>query len=178
MTIEDYKKLITNEMNLTGLIERGWRADISKRFHRALGKCCFGSKKIILSEYFVLANSAARVRTTILHEIAHALAGSKAKHGPEWKAVCLKIGGDAKRLADSNSFEKDPSKYPHTYVCPNCGYQVHRNSKKRYPIACGPCCNKYANKKYSDAYEMKYYPRAEAPKYQRIEKLKLPSLFD
>jgi predicted SprT family Zn-dependent metalloprotease len=37
------------------------------------------------------------VLDTILHEIAHALAGHKAGHGPAWKAKCAQIGAKPKR---------------------------------------------------------------------------------
>lgn len=33
------------------------------------------------------------IKGTILHEIAHMIAGRAAKHGPLWKDICIKIGG-------------------------------------------------------------------------------------
>ena len=40
------------------------------------------------------------VRDTILHEIAHALAGAKAKHGPAWKAIARRLGATLKARAE------------------------------------------------------------------------------
>ena len=40
------------------------------------------------------------VRDTLLHEVAHAIAGHKAGHGPVWKAVCVEIGAKPKRCVD------------------------------------------------------------------------------
>ena len=48
---------------------------------RALGLCRYRERKIELSRWFVKANGEGIVRETILHEIAHALAGEKAGHG-------------------------------------------------------------------------------------------------
>jgi len=41
-----------------------------------------------------------QVRDTILHEIAHAIAGHKAGHGWQWKAECRRIGANPNRTAD------------------------------------------------------------------------------
>ena len=35
--------------------------------------------------------SEAEIRDTILHEIAHALAGPEARHGARWKAIARRI---------------------------------------------------------------------------------------
>ena len=40
------------------------------------------------------------VRDTILHEIAHALAGAKARHGPAWKAIAKRLGATPKARAE------------------------------------------------------------------------------
>ena len=37
-------------------------------------------------------NPPEKVLDTLLHEIAHALAGPKARHGPVWKAIAKKLG--------------------------------------------------------------------------------------
>jgi predicted SprT family Zn-dependent metalloprotease len=75
--------------------------DWSFRLNRSkvnLGLCRYGPKVIELSRYFVERNSLLAVRDTLLHEIAHAIAGRAAGHGPLWKAVCLRIGAKPERL--------------------------------------------------------------------------------
>ena len=64
---------------------------------RALGLCRYRERRIELSRYFVRGNEEGIVRETILHEIAHALAGEKAGHGVKWKAMCLRVGCKAER---------------------------------------------------------------------------------
>src|SRR4051794_12385578 len=59
---------------------------------RALGLCRYRERRIELSRWFVKANGEEMVRETVLHEIAHALAGEKAGHGDRWKAMCVKVG--------------------------------------------------------------------------------------
>lgn len=58
----------------------------------ALGLCSYRTKTIQLSRPFTTLGSEEDVTDTILHEIAHAIAGSAAKHGPEWKKVAVRLG--------------------------------------------------------------------------------------
>jgi hypothetical protein len=48
--------------------------------------------KISLSLGLVQVNDEAIIRNTILHEIAHAKAGTAAGHGPLWKMVAVAVG--------------------------------------------------------------------------------------
>ena len=63
-----------------GLTAGGWSFAFNRR-KRSLGICNYTGKRIELSSAFVARNDEAAVRDTILHEIAHALAGQKAGHG-------------------------------------------------------------------------------------------------
>lgn len=54
------------------------------------------------------------VENVILHEIAHALAGQEAGHGPRWRAVALWIG------CDGAVFYHQPI-VGGTYPCQACG---------------------------------------------------------
>lgn len=65
----------------------GWN-DRKKSF----GLCRYKAKRIELSSFLTPAVSVEEVRHTILHEIAHAIAGPKAKHGPEWQAEARRLG--------------------------------------------------------------------------------------
>ena len=70
---------------------QGWnfRFDESSRF---LGKCNFRDQIIQLSRDHVLDGRDEDIKDTILHEIAHAIAGPIARHGPAWKMVAIRIG--------------------------------------------------------------------------------------
>jgi predicted SprT family Zn-dependent metalloprotease len=114
----------------------GW----SFRFNRSkatLGLCRWGARTIELSVYFVERNPLEAVRQTLLHEIAHALAGRAAGHGPAWKAVCLRIGARPERL----SFQADMPRGCWQAVCGNCGrlHDRHRRPKRMVGWYCAPC---------------------------------------
>lgn len=80
-----------------------WKVVINPRLKRALGVCKYRTKSIELSAEYVTLNGEAEVRDTILHEIAHAKAGHKAGHGPEWKSWCLRVGAKPERCAPADT---------------------------------------------------------------------------
>ena len=57
-----------------------------------LGECRPLDRRIGLSRHHAVTGPRELVTDTILHEIAHALAGPGAGHGPAWKAIARKIG--------------------------------------------------------------------------------------
>ena len=59
---------------------------------RRLGDCNFQERVIRIGRAHALDASEAEIRDTILHEIAHALAGPEARHGAAWKAIARRIG--------------------------------------------------------------------------------------
>ena len=84
------------------LMDRHGLADWDLRFNSArtkLGECRPGRKLIQLSRVHAVNGPAAQVTDTILHEIAHALAGPRAGHGPAWKAIAKRLGATPKSCA-------------------------------------------------------------------------------
>lgn len=59
---------------------------------RVLGRCDFRERVIRLGRAHALEGRDEDIEDTILHEIAHAIAGHEAGHGPAWKAVARRIG--------------------------------------------------------------------------------------
>ena len=51
-----------------------------------------GNEADILSRMHAVQKPPELVTEVILHEIAHALAGPEAGHGPEWKAIAIRLG--------------------------------------------------------------------------------------
>ncbi len=95
--------------------------------------------RIELSVHFCERNPIEVVRDTILHEIAHALAGLKAGHGPAWRAVCLRIGAKPVRCYDNEKV--DMPKGPWQAQCPNCKkiHDRHRRPKRMDGWWCRKC---------------------------------------
>ena len=79
----------------------GWTFRFSAAKSR-LGECRERERHIRLSRRHAVNGDPREVRDTILHEIAHALAGAKAGHGPAWKAVARRIGATPKARAEES----------------------------------------------------------------------------
>ena len=69
---------------------------------RRLGDCSFRHRVIRIGRAHALDGSDEQVRDTMLHEIAHALAGPEAGHGPLWKATARRIGATPRARAYEN----------------------------------------------------------------------------
>jgi predicted SprT family Zn-dependent metalloprotease len=65
--------------------------------------CANFSKLIIeISSLYINETTEENAKDTLLHEVAHALAGHKAGHGNEWKKIALQIGCTAQRCHTVN----------------------------------------------------------------------------
>ena len=69
----------------------GWTLAFGEARKR-LGDCHFRHHMIRISRTHALEGSEEQIRDTVLHEIAHAIAGHEAGHGPLWKATARRIG--------------------------------------------------------------------------------------
>lgn len=91
------------------LMDRNGLADWSFGFNGAAGKlgvCRYRQKQILLSRKHAVDDTPDRVSDTILHEIAHALAGAGAGHGPAWKKVARRLGATPKSCAPENDQDR------------------------------------------------------------------------
>jgi predicted SprT family Zn-dependent metalloprotease len=159
MDLLDVKKVVDDLFIKHGLMEKGWRFEFDKAVRR-LG-CCKNREKIIsLSKQLTELNleyNYSEIYDAILHEVAHAITrerfGTKVQaHGPEWKAICIEIGGNGQRLYDSSAVTQVKGKF--VLVCPNCGNEVHlhRRPSGESDSACRICCRKYNRNKFSNKY--------------------------
>lgn len=96
MHLEDAENLALTLMEDNGL--SGWSFAFD-RAKRRCGACFYAKKTITLSRYYVERNDEADVRDTILHEIAHVLAGAKAGHGAIWQMWAIRLGARPERCA-------------------------------------------------------------------------------
>jgi predicted SprT family Zn-dependent metalloprotease len=116
----------------------GWRFGFNRR-KRTLGLCRYEEQRIELSLHFVAGNSESAVRDTILHEIAHALAGAQAGHGPRWKRVCQRLGARPERCDRQATMPKGPWRA----TCRSCGreharYRRPLTGRTYFCLHCGP----------------------------------------
>lgn len=96
---------------------------------RRLGVCKYRQKRIEISAYYALHTPDAAVLDTLLHEIAHAIAGPAARHGPAWKAVAIRLGATPKACDDSPETVVKPGDWQTT--CPACQRTHHRYRRPR-----------------------------------------------
>lgn len=153
LTNNEAVRLAKEEMAKHGLTASGWTFRLNTNRSR-LGVCKFAKtrkyrnigmafpiteridiKRIEISVYCV-ATGYATFMDTLLHEIAHALAGPAAKHGPVWKAKAREIGCTAMRCGSMDA----PARYIGT--CPKCKIVIkaNRNTRgmaRKYHPACG-----------------------------------------
>ncbi len=94
------KKLLNKKLAEHGLKARGWTGHLDSALRR-FGVCYYAKKRISLSRHLVALNSDEETLDTILHEIAHALAGPEAGHGLQWRTVASRLGADPKGVYDA-----------------------------------------------------------------------------
>lgn len=128
MNVQEAHWLATKLLEEHGLAQKGWTFEFDNAKSR-FGVCRYRTKRIGLSKPLTEANDYVQVVDTILHEIAHAIAGHTAGHGPEWKKVCVQIGAKPQRCYTEEDTTIIAGKYK--AVCGGCGKTFHRH--KRVP---------------------------------------------
>lgn len=76
----------------------GWTVIFNRDSNR-LGHCDYTAREICISRKVVLTDWSEAVDTA-MHEVAHALAGHRAAHGPEWKRIAVELGARPRSKAD------------------------------------------------------------------------------
>jgi len=137
---------------MAGYLSPDWGFAWNRR-KRSLGLCRYHERRIELSIHFVRANGPHHVRETILHEIAHALAGEKAGHGPLWKNMCLRVGCKPERC------DKGEAIMPRgrwTALCGACGkeYWRYRRPARRARYWCRKCGQQRGAIVFADAHKL------------------------
>lgn len=94
MDVDDAYALACRLRDQHGLV--GWRIEFDRAKRRA-GVCRHASRTIGLSTALTRLHDEAEVRETVLHEIAHALAGPRHQHDETWRAIAVSIGSSGER---------------------------------------------------------------------------------
>ncbi len=132
MELTRARELARRLMDTHGLHEWTFRFDSAKR--RA-GLCRYDIRVISLSRHLTALYSAAEVTETVLHEIAHALAGPKAGHGPTWRRIAREIGATGQRCVAADA-PTVPA--PWEGRCP-AGHVHQRFKRPTRPMSCSRC---------------------------------------
>ncbi len=126
MDLKELKAIANQEMQKHGL--SSWTFGLAPT-KRRLGVCKYRTKQIEVAEYFALNNSTETVLDTLLHEIAHALAGPAARHGPIWKAIAVRLGASPRACNNSRETVVTPGNWQ--ALCPTCKKTYHRYKRPR-----------------------------------------------
>lgn len=120
MDLKELETLALHELRKHGL--RDWTFGFSKA-RRRLGACKYQQKRIEIAEYYARNSPRESVVDTLLHEIAHALAGPAAGHGPKWKAVAVRLGATPQSCETTGQAVVQPGDWQAT--CPSCKKTLH-----------------------------------------------------
>lgn len=121
----------------TALIREYLDASWSFRFDHArmrAGSCNYTRRQISLSRYVAPLMSAEEIQQTLLHEIAHALAGARSAHGPKWQRIAAEIGYVGGRTYDGPV----PQSHRWRGRCP-AGHEILRHRRPSKPVSCSKC---------------------------------------
>ena len=141
-----------------------YKVEYSNKMYRVLGRCTSRTsgdiKYTTLTFSIPFFNDCKRngreeeIRDTVLHEIGHAIVyyafGAGHGHDEVWKSVMKHLGGRPNRTSKASFFKP----YRYIYKCPHCGNETKTVRKYKKGIACGKCCNKYNNGKYTSEYTL------------------------
>lgn len=132
ITFGTIKFMVETEINNHGL--KGWKFKLTngKRQH---GYCDWSNSIIAISKHYIGTELFDELKDTVLHEIAHALAGPKNGHNHEWKMICSKIGASPERISNIAIYED----YKYSGWCPNCQKHLINRHRRTLGALCGVC---------------------------------------
>lgn len=119
-------------------LDRSWTFGFDNAKTRA-GLCNYTLKRITVSKYLAARYGDDEIHQILLHEIAHAVAGAHAGHGPGWKAIAADLGYHGKRLHNG---ELASELAPWVGSCP-AGHLHYRYRRPVRPLACGRCARRF-----------------------------------
>lgn len=106
---------------------------------RRAGQCDYTKKRITMSRYLAARYDDDTNRQTILHEIAHALAGHAAGHGPAWRRTARGLGYIGGRTLDK---ESATDLAPWVGRCP-AGHVAYRHRRPSRALSCSRCAPRF-----------------------------------
>ena len=132
--VEQQARAMLEFHGLAGSWSFGW-----DRAKTRFGQCDHQHHRITLSRYLCEEGTTTAVEQVLLHEIAHALAGSRAGHGAKWRSIASSIGYLGGRT-HSASLDKGHARW--TGSCPG-GHEIMRYRKPGKPVSCAKCDRRF-----------------------------------
>lgn len=108
---------------------------------RRAGLCNFTTKRISVSRYLAAKFDDDEIHQILLHEVAHALAGSRAAHGATWQRTAREIGYVGGRTHDG---EIARELAPWLGTCPS-GHEHARFRRPTRATSCAKCSRSFSH---------------------------------
>jgi hypothetical protein len=106
---------------------------------RRAGLCNYTHKRISVSRYLAARYDDDTNHQTLLHEVAHALAGPAAGHGAAWKRVARELGYVG---GTTHHGETATELAPWVGVCP-AGHTAYRHRRPTRATSCVKCAPRF-----------------------------------
>ncbi|MBU4465720.1 MAG: SprT-like domain-containing protein [Actinobacteria bacterium] len=106
---------------------------------RRAGLCDYTHKRISVSRYLAARYDDDTNHQTLLHEVAHALAGASAGHGAQWKRVARGLGYVG---GTTHNGETAVELAPWVGVCP-AGHLAYRHRRPARATSCVKCAPQF-----------------------------------
>ncbi len=119
-------------------LDASWTFDFDHAKTRA-GACDHTRRRITVSRYLAAAWDDDDIHQVLIHEVAHAIAGARAAHGPRWKRVAAGLGYVGRRTHDGPIAVE---RAPWVGTCP-AGHEHHRFRKPTRSMSCAKCSRRY-----------------------------------
>lgn len=119
-------------------LDESWTFAFDNAKRRA-GACDYTRKRITVSRYLCARYDDATNQQTLLHEVAHALAGARAGHGAGWKRVARSLGYTG---GTTHHGETATDLAPWVGVCP-VGHTAYRHRAATRPTSCARCSRSF-----------------------------------
>ena len=119
-------------------LDASWSFDFDHARTRA-GSCDHTRRRITMSRHLAGDWDDDEVHQILLHEVAHAIAGSRAGHGPVWRRTAEELGYVGGRTHDG------PVATDHARWLGRCpaGHEHHRFRRPTRALSCARCSRRF-----------------------------------
>jgi len=136
-------------------LDESWSFAFDNAKRRA-GQCDFSRKRITVSRYLAARYDDDTNHQTLLHEVAHALAGRAAGHGKAWKRIARDLGYVGGTTHDG---ETATELAPWVGTCPG-GHTVYRHRRPARASSCVKCAPTF-DRRFLFTWERREITRAD-----------------
>ena len=129
---------VWGEALITLHLDDSWSFGFDNAKRRA-GQCDYTKKRITVSRYLAARFDDDEIHQVLLHEVAHALAGHTAAHGPSWKRIARDLGYVG---GTTHHGETAVELAPWIGTCP-AGHLAYRHRRPTRSASCVKCAPRY-----------------------------------